>query len=258
MPGAIRLAASAASISRVPDRPGQIHHGGGQGFLNGSASGILAIPTFMKAGPAGIEQQGRLVLEQGELHLYHRAALLKPGKAVDAFQAFHDRFLDDGLAVGNTVQGGAQRPSLNRERILFPDPVFPGQGPDSLEELLKAHRPEAAQMHLDPLSITGADVGPRQQIGTAAEKHPAVLDPDVLRVHPFELISQDPFDAKQTGRRVFPFFHSPFPVLSYPFAGRAIIPNQKAGISARFPHNYLNFLVRAASDFFLRFTEGFS
>ena len=79
-----------------------------------------------------------------------------------------------------------------------------------------------------------------------------------LHTRTMTLYSQDPFDAKQTGRRVFPFFHSPFPVLSYPFAGRAIIPNQKAGISARFPHNYLNFLLRAASDFFLRFTEGFS
>jgi len=35
--------------------------------------------------------------------------------------------------------------------------------------------------------------------------------------------------------------------------------NQKAGIAACFLFvDYLNFLLRAASDFFLRFTEGFS
>ena len=96
----------AGAAEGVPDEVpatvvGQHHHGGSQGFPEGSLVGVGTVAALVEAGAGGIQVQLHPVIHNGELELILGAGFRQPGDTVLLSQAAGCGLLDDGLAVGD-------------------------------------------------------------------------------------------------------------------------------------------------------------
>ena len=154
-----------------------------QSLPNGSGIALRPVAPLVQAGAGGVQHNGHLVFQYGELNLVHRAGLVKPVNVVVLFQALYHSFFDDFLAVRHTVQGGRNRVPFHRKCVCTADKLAPWQSPYRLEQLLKSHRRKAIQYNQDPLRKAAVDIGTGQHGLVAIKEHPAVFGCHIPGVH---------------------------------------------------------------------------
>ena len=128
----------------------------------------------MEGRAAGIDHQRRLVVEDKKLDLVLRARFGQAGKAVDRGKAVGDSFFHDALAVGDGNKAGFHRMPLDGERAVAADKGLPRQRLRTLEQRVEAVGAKSAEADEHPFGAAQVNVGARDGLGAALEKHAAV------------------------------------------------------------------------------------
>ena len=186
---------------------GQHDHSGSQGLPEGCFVGVGPVAPLVEAGAGGVQIQLDTVIHNGKLQLILGAGFGQPGDAVLLAQALGGRLLDDGLAVGDAHQLGAEAVALHRELAV------PGKEPlqrgivDTLEQLLKGGGLEVGNGDQHTFTGAQADIGLGHGGFVAGEEDPAVLHPDVFQVQPTQLVTGNALQTKQAGHGKFKLIH---------------------------------------------------
>ena len=118
---------------------------------------------------------------------------------IDAPQALHHGFFHNALAVGDAVELGPDGKALDREGVLLPQNVLPGERTDALEQLLKAAGLKGPQPPEHPLPAAEDQVGPGTVLLFPGKKHPAVFGLDFGKALELELVGHQALDPHETG-----------------------------------------------------------
>ena len=90
-------------------------------------------------------------------------------------QSGDDRFLDDLLTVGHTVQFGIQCMSLNRKCRIYRQKILPWNRLNAFKQLVKRIRPERCQTNQHALGAAQIHICPDQCIFIAGKQDAAVF-----------------------------------------------------------------------------------
>ena len=153
----------------------QVHHTGGQCLTQRGLIGIGTVSALMQSRAAGIQQNHDLILHDGELDLYGGTALFKPFNLITLAETRYDRFFNNTLTIGYTMQYGIERPAFNGERVRLAQPLLPFDRAYSLKQLLKGSRRKGRKQKQNPLAHPAADVGTGNLFKIAVKEYPAVF-----------------------------------------------------------------------------------
>ena len=155
----------AAAAEGVPEEvtapvPGQVHHGGGHGLVEGRFVAHGPIAPLVEAQAGGVQEHLADVFHQGKANLVDCAGLRQPGETVLGAQPVHSGLFHDGLAVWHRVELAIETVALDGELAVPGDHRLQRQGLDALVEFFKGAGFKAAQQQHYPFAHAKAQIGP--------------------------------------------------------------------------------------------------
>ncbi len=156
-----------------------------------------AVSAFVQRHTRSVDTNTDLIFEDGKIQA-SCTCFFEPIFMIYGFQPFYGGLFNNCLAVADTVQIRLQTVALDREFIVFANPIFQRQFFHALKQVFKGMRRKPPEYQKNPLGKSGADVGARQYRLVPRKKYPSVFRGNILCAHFAQFLCHKTFQAKQT------------------------------------------------------------
>lgn len=186
--------------------------GGGKGLPQGRFSRRRAVAPLMQRHTGGIDHQGTVILKKKKFKLIEDPRFRQPPAAPCVAQPLCRRLFYDRLAGGKACQLTFDGMPLHGETVFLTDVRLQRQGVYPVEQLLEALRVKIPQFKIQPFGIAQEKAAPGSSGGVPPEGDPTVHRVQTLVAEGVDLLSEQAFQAEETGCYEFHFF---FPFRSF-------------------------------------------